>query len=222
MTVVLKTASIPGIEVVHCRLDGPRGIVKAFILYDEQSTVLIDAGFNEADTDRIVEKLRKIGREPSDLTMCILTHYHGDHVGGLPKLRSIASFPVVSHADDVEKIESSFDVKVDRTVADGEELPEVGGLRIIHMPGHSPGSIAIYNQWTKSLAVGDTIVSAGEHLVVSPPFLCSDSAQAVESVRRLLGLGLEIEVVLVAHGDDVYSNASAPLSRILADRRAAF
>jgi glyoxylase-like metal-dependent hydrolase (beta-lactamase superfamily II) len=214
--------TIPGIEVVHCRLNGPRGIVKAFLLHDDQSVVLIDTGYNDADADLIVERLLAIGREPSDLAMCIITHYHGDHVGGLAKLRSLASFPVVSHALDAEKIESTSGVKVDRTVEDGEELPEVGGLRIIHMPGHSPGSISIYAERTKALAVGDTIVSAGEHVIVSPPFLCDNSAQAVESVRRLLDLGLQIDTLLVAHGDNVYHTASAPLSRILAERRAAF
>jgi glyoxylase-like metal-dependent hydrolase (beta-lactamase superfamily II) len=222
MVTILKDIAVDGIDVIPCRINGPRGIVKTFILHDDDSTVLIDSGFNDADSEIIAQRLAKLGRQVSDITLCLLTHYHGDHVGGLAGLRQIGDFPVVCHPADVQKAEEAGKVKIDRTVEDGEVLPEVGGLRILHMPGHSPGSIAIYSQRTGALAVGDAIVSAGEHVIVSPPFLCADKDQAVESVRKLLALGLDVKHLLVAHGDDVYHTASGPLARILDERRVAF
>ena len=60
----------------------------------------------------------------------------------------------------------------------------------------------------------------GYPLLVSPAFLCDDPDQARQSVSRLLGLALDIDHMLVAHGDDVYGKAGDPLGRILVERRA--
>ena len=87
------------------------------------------------------------------------------------------------------------------------------------MPGHTPGSVALYLHQQRAFVAGDAIVSAGEHLVVSPAFLCDDPDQARQSVSRLLGLALDIDHMLVAHGDDVYGKAGDPLGRILVERR---
>src|SRR5207247_624289 len=131
---------IAGIEIIPCRINGPRGVVKSFLLYDEESLVAVDTGFSDVDTDIIVERIRKLGREPNDLTMCILTHQHGDHVGGLKKLRTVGDFPVVSHERDAAGIEKGTSVKVDRLVSEGDKLSFLGGVRVIHMPGHTLGS----------------------------------------------------------------------------------
>ncbi|HLH22225.1 MAG TPA: MBL fold metallo-hydrolase [Chloroflexota bacterium] len=220
MVTVLKDIPVPGVEVIPCRLNGPRGIVKAFLLHDDAATVLVDTGFSDADADLIVERLARIGRSPADLTMCVLTHRHGDHVGGLKKLRGLGNFAVVAHEDEAKGVEQTCGVAVERTVKDGDELPEIAGIRIVHMPGHTPGSIALYLHQHRAFVAGDAIVSAGEHLVVSPAFLCDDPDQARQSVKRLLGMALPIDHMLVAHGDDVYGKAGDPLARILVERRA--
>ncbi|HZU06684.1 MAG TPA: MBL fold metallo-hydrolase [Chloroflexota bacterium] len=219
MVTILKDIPIPGIEVIPCRLHGPRGIVKAFLLHDAAGMVLVDTGFSEADADLILERIARLGRPLTDLKLCILTHRHRDHVGGLKKLRELGPFAVVSHEAEAAGIEQTCGVAVDRLVRDGDELPEMGGIRIIHLPGHTPGSIGLYLHQARALLAGDAIFSAGEWLVVSPAYLSEDPAQARESVRRLLGLGLAIDHLLVAHGDDVYRTAQDPLSHILAERR---
>ena len=121
MVTVLKDIPIPGIEVIPCRLNGPRGIVKTFLLHDATSLVLIDTGFSDADAYLIVERLAKLGRTPADLTMCILTHKHGDHVGGLKKLREQGNFAVVAHEDEAAGVEQTCGVAVERTVKDGDD-----------------------------------------------------------------------------------------------------
>ena len=219
MVTILKDIPIPGVEVIPCRLNGPRGVVKAFLLHDDRSLVLVDTGFSEADADLIVERLDRIGRSPADLQMCIITHCHGDHVGGLKKLRELGNFAVVGHEQDAAAIEKTGGVEVERLVKDGDVLPELDGIQIVHMPGHTPGSIGLYLHRLRAMAVGDAILSAGEHLVVSPQYLCNDPEQARESVQRLLGMGLAIDHLLVAHGDDVYNRASEPLGRIFVERR---
>ena len=220
MVTVIKDVAVDGLTVVACRLNGPRGIVKAFLLHDAQSLVLVDSGFTEADGTLVLEALERLGRSPADLSLCIVTHHHLDHVGGLAKLLSVANFPVVSHAAEVEPILKTCGVQVSRTVADGEVIEAGGGARIIHMPGHTPGSIAVYHQPSQSLIAGDAIFSAGEWLIVSPDYLCEDPEQARASVARLLSLNLPIQRVLVAHGDDVYGGVQDQLAKILMRSRA--
>lgn len=219
MVTILKDVPIAGIEVVPCRLNGPRGVVKAFVLYDEESLVAVDTGFSDADTDLLVQRMEKLGRTSADLTMCLITHRHGDHVGGLKKLRTLGDFPVVSHERDAKGILETSTVKVDRLVSEGDTLPILGGVRVIHMPGHTLGSIALYVERVQAFIAGDSILSAGEHLVVSPTYLSEDPEQASESVRRLQKMELPIEHMLVGHGDDVYGGASQNLSRIFAGPR---
>lgn len=219
MVTIFKDIPIAGIEVIPCRVNGPRGIVKSFLVYDEESLVAVDTGFSDADTDLILERIRKIGRSPSDLTMCLLTHRHGDHIGGLKKLRAVGDFPVVSHERDAKGIQDSTGVTVDRHLAEGDTLPLLGGVRIIDMPGHTLGSIALYVERVEAFIAGDSIVSAGEHLVVSPTYLSEDPELAAQSVKRLIDMNLKIEHILVGHGDDVYGGASNNLGRIFAGPR---
>ena len=69
------------------------------------------------------------------------------------------------------------------------------------------------------MIAGDAIVSAGEHLMVSPTYLSSDPEAAAESVRRVLAMNLDLERLLVGHGDDVYVGAKNNLARIFAGPR---
>ena len=72
----------------------------------------------------------------------------------------------------------------------------------------------------EAFIAGDSILSAGEHLVVSPTYLSEDPEQAAQSVRRLIDMNLKIEHILVGHGDDVYAGASQNLGRIFTGPRA--
>lgn len=220
MVTILKDVPTRGVEVIPCRLNGPRGIVKAFLLHDDTSMVLVDAGFSAEDGEIIAERIERQGRSVADLDLCVITHHHGDHVGGLKALRARGSFPLASHPLEAERVESTGGVPVDRLLNDGDRLDLAGGIRIFHVPGHTPGSIAVYAESARALVTGDALFSAGEWLIVSPSYLAEDPAQARASIQRLLGMGLPIDLVLVAHGEDVYAGAADQLSKVLVERRA--
>jgi glyoxylase-like metal-dependent hydrolase (beta-lactamase superfamily II) len=74
-------------------------------------------------------------------------------------------------------------------------------------------------EFIKTMMAGDAIVSAGVHLVVSPAYLSSDPEAAGESVKRLIAMNLDLERLLVGHGDDIYEDAKSNLSRIFAGPR---
>ena len=222
MVTVHKDYPIPGIETVPCRVDGVRGIVKTYLIYDDDQLILVDTGASDLDGDIIIAAVEKMGRKMSDLTMCFLTHHHGDHVGGLKKIRPTADFPVVISEIDAPTMEKNTGVKADRHIAEGEVLPVLGGVRVIAMPGHTIGSLALYSERIETFIAGDSIMSAGGWLLPSLPLLSDDPQMARTSVQRLLDMDLKIDRLLCGHGDDVLGGAAMPLGRILAEGRMPF
>lgn len=219
MVSILKDTPIEGIEIIPCRINGPRGIVKSFLLLGEERTILVDTGFSDADADLIIDRLESAGRKHEDLKLCLLTHRHGDHVGGLKKLKKTLKFEVMAHELDVEGVKKISGYDTDHVLHGGEFLNDCGGIRVFHTPGHTPGSISFFLPRARTLIAGDAILSAGEHLVVSPHYLSSDPEQAQRSAEQIIKMNLDIERVLVGHGDDVYENGQKGLSRILAGPR---
>ena len=153
--------------------------------------------------------------------MCVLTHRHGDHTGGLKKLKKALKFQVMAHELDMSAIQKVTGYEVDHVLKGGETMPDCGGICVIHTPGHTAGSISLHIPSIKTLIAGDAIVSAGEHLVVSPGYLSEDPAQAETTVRKLIEMNLDLERILVGHGDDVYEGAKTNLARIFVAGRPA-
>jgi len=90
---------------------------------------------------------------------------------------------------------------------------------VIDTAGQPAGHITLRLPEIKTMIAGDAIVSAGEHLMVSPTYLSSDPDAAHESVRRLIAMNLDVERLLVGHGDDVYFGAKENMARIFAGPR---
>jgi glyoxylase-like metal-dependent hydrolase (beta-lactamase superfamily II) len=220
MVSILKDIPIDGVKIVPCRVNGPRGIVKSFLVRGNERLILVDTGFSDADADIIMDAIKDIGHKHSDLKLCILTHRHGDHTGGLKKLKKTLKFEVMAHELDMPAIQKSSGHDVEHVVKGGERLPDCGGINVLHTPGHTAGHISLHLPRIKTMIAGDAIVSAGEHLVVSPVYLSSDPEAANESVKRLIAMNLDLERLLVGHGDDVYEGAKDNLSRIFAGPRA--
>ncbi|HEY6198789.1 MAG TPA: MBL fold metallo-hydrolase [Candidatus Binatia bacterium] len=220
MVSILKDIPIDGIKIIPCRVAiSTKGVVKSFLLDAADRVILVDTGASDADADIIMDGVKDMGREHADLKLCVLTHRHGDHTGGLKKLKKTLKFQVMAHELDMPAIKRSSGYDVEHVVKGGERLPDCGGINILHTPGHTAGHISLHLPQKKTLIAGDAIVSAGEHLVVSPTYLSSDPDAASESVKRLIAMNLDLERILVGHGDDVYEGASNNLGRIFAGPR---
>jgi glyoxylase-like metal-dependent hydrolase (beta-lactamase superfamily II) len=122
---------------------------------DEQ--VLIDAA---DDAPRL---LRVLGEDGA--TKVITTHQHWDHHRALKEVSSATGAVVIAGADDAAGITAQTDVPVDDKVKDGDTI-EVGDARleVIHLVGHTPGSIALlYDDpdGTPHLFTGDSLFPGG-------------------------------------------------------------
>jgi glyoxylase-like metal-dependent hydrolase (beta-lactamase superfamily II) len=122
-----------------------------YVLEAEGEAIIIDPG---DEPERILKFIRDINATP---TRIVATHTHFDHVLGVDGVRLATKTPFLIHPDDLQMLQSmqsrvrqlmGFEVppapKVDGYIRDGDSL-KVGDetIRVLHTPGHSPGSISL-------------------------------------------------------------------------------
>ncbi len=205
-------------------------IVAAYLVDTDEGVTVIDAGLAGHWHDLQAE-LADMGRSVADIRGVVLTHGDTDHLGFAERLRRDHGVPIYVHEADaarargLEKAKSSFGhVKVGavtgflwytarkgglRTtyltdvvpVHDGQVLDLPGAPQIIAMPGHSPGSIAVYVPVADAVFPGDALttrnVLTGRSGPQPAPFT-DDPAEALASLDRLQGI--EATWVLPGHG----------------------
>ena len=159
----------------------------AYIVVDPatKESIIVDAPF---EGHRVLE-----AAQGTRVSRIILTHRHGDHWASIDPLKSATGAPVYCHEADRQPHAD----KVDGTLADGEEI-QLGSatLRVIHTPGHSPGSICLLAG--RFLIAGDTLFPGGPGRSDRPEDLQQEITSIVE---RLLVLP-DDTVVYPGHGDD--------------------
>jgi glyoxylase-like metal-dependent hydrolase (beta-lactamase superfamily II) len=100
--------------------------------------------------------------------------------------------------------------RVDRELEDGDEIDLAGGARVIHAPGHTAGSIAVYVPSRRVLFSGDSVERDLEDNVIVGVFN-ADPAQARASARKLAEL--DVEVACFGHGRPLAKDAALDLRR---------
>lgn len=161
--------------------------------------LLIDAA---ADADRI---LTTCGEGP--LVRIVTTHRHRDHWKALADVASATGAVTVAHPDDAPGI----DVPVAEPVRDGDRV-RFGSceLEVIHLVGHTPGSIALlYDDPTgpPHLWTGDSLFPGGVGKTTSPEAFTS----LLDGVERKLFDRLPDETwVYPGHGDDTTLGRERP------------
>jgi len=159
--------------------------------------IVIDPG----DDSPEIAALREPGGFRVERIVC--THGHIDHVSGGAPAREAFGAPLWLHAADLRWLDRlptqamamGFDVpvvpKVDHSPVDGETFT-VGGqeARVIHTPGHSPGSISLWFAAAKVLFTGDTLFAGSVGRTDLPG---GDSNALVHSIReKLFPLGDDV------------------------------
>jgi glyoxylase-like metal-dependent hydrolase (beta-lactamase superfamily II) len=182
------------------------GIVSAYILVRGREGYLVDTGVSGKASD-IDAALSEAGSSWRELGHLILTHKHPDHIGSAEDvIKRATEATVYAGAEDIAAIKLSRDIEA---VADGDE---VGDLRIIATPGHTPGHVSVLDGSSRVLVTGDAIV--GEKGGVGPPGeqFTEDMDVAMRSVAKIAEL--DFDIALFGHGDPVTSGAKAKVASL--------
>jgi glyoxylase-like metal-dependent hydrolase (beta-lactamase superfamily II) len=180
------------------------------LLREDGAAVLIDTGL--VGEQFLLRRLfRKLGFKPDFLKAILLTHGHLDHAGNLAWLKQWSGAKVLAHPEEARHIAGTYPytgvtkwcgrlettgrflfryraVSMDEPLADGQELPFWGGLRVIHLPGHTRGHCGFYSARHNLLFSGDMFASYCFSVHQPPPILNSVPelfADSVERVRQL-------------------------------------
>lgn len=184
----------------------PAGVYAAncYIVYSENSKegIVIDPG---GDVDDIISHIKELGL---NIKYIILTHGHGDHIGGVKGIREYTKAPVAVHKDDEYMLKDgmanfsstmvmgTIELNADILLEDGDELT-FGDLKaeIIHTPGHTPGGITI--KIGDSLFTGDTLFAGS---IGRTDFPRSSFATIMDSIKNRLIIYPDDTKVYPGHG----------------------
>ena len=183
----------------------------AFVMHDETGDCLIvDPGCNTpAQQQKLERYLKEQNLRP---VYIVLTHGHFDHLSGLAWAKATFSCPVLMHRDDLfllnEAVQHAglfgYAIKPppapDRFLEDGEVLAfGHSEVTILHIPGHSPGSICLYSAKDGLLICGDVLFSGS---IGRTDLFGGDYQLLITGIREKLMVLPRETVVWPGHGPD--------------------
>jgi glyoxylase-like metal-dependent hydrolase (beta-lactamase superfamily II) len=203
----------------------PLGRVQAHLVLEPEPS-LIDCGYARS-SGRIEKAMSEHGSALADLARVVCTHGHPDHAGGAREL-ALAGIPVLIHPADGERLAITWREMLRQPsrgrffaamtpeppqtvpIEDGDVLPMLGGLRVIHTPGHTPGSVCLYGARDRVLFVGDTLQRRFGRVSFASGLYSDDHAAARRAVKRLAEL--DVERIVFSHFATLEEGASEVLA----------
>ena len=168
------------------------------------------------------DSLRQMGIDPGAIKRVIMTHTHFDHIGCLKEmLDEIDGAEIWIHVLEAEPLEQgderpiygmemfremceaqyglktgTFAFTVDRKLQGGEQV-DLGGMvwEVIHIPGHSMGSIGLYHAPQKVLIPGDVVYA--DYAIGRFDLYGANGSALGESLRQLAER--EVDILLPGH-----------------------
>ncbi len=203
---------------------------RSYLIVERDRLALIDTG-PPMSARRVFEYVESIGRRPEEVELVLMTHGHPDHVGGARAIVKRTGASVHAHTSDthrkwrgdrrylgggggiVARVPLVRTTEAHASVEHGQVTDLLGGLRALHTPGHTPGSVCYLLEREGLLFSGDTLFSDGERVSRSVPFPGYNRDDYVASLRTLAEM--DFGVLCGGHGAPLLRGASRRLRELL-------
>lgn len=216
------------------------GRVHAYLIDSGDGLILVDMLY-DSDARVVLQNLQKLGWSARDIKHLVLTHAHFSHIAGLARMKRLSDAAVYAHAWEADIVAGHREAQrvsliprrpfrmyhiqagaalgmgvhlpcaVDRTVTDGQRI---GPLRVLHTPGHTPGSLCFHWPERKVLITGDLVVSY-PRVEAGWKGLTLNFQESRESMARIAYLP-DVEILCVGHGEPIAHGVPQKLHAMLA------
>lgn len=216
----------------------PFPVGHAYLWNDGGELTLIDTGI-VGSGPAIAEAIRGLGLDPAGLRRVVLTHCHPDHYGAAAEIGAwAADTSVLAHRADAPVIRGEIPMsppvlldwelpiaaglpalpptppaRVDHELDDGDVLDFGGGARIVAVPGHTDGSIAVHLPLHGVLLTGDAVANVDGRTMLG--VFNTDRERAISSFHRLSALE-DVDTACFGHGDPLVGGAAEVLREVAA------
>jgi glyoxylase-like metal-dependent hydrolase (beta-lactamase superfamily II) len=213
------------------KIEGVRG-ANCYLVALGTELLLIDTGM-PGNGNKIINYVKGLGKNASDIKYVFLTHADIDHIGSAAKIKQMTGAQLVIHVNDAPILAGKSRMKtikgplglimklilgfmrfhpVEPDVVVKEDT-DIAGFKVIHTPGHTNGSISLY-QPGKVIFVGDALKSDSRGNLNFPSRLLS--ADVVKATVSIMAIAeLEFDCLLPGHGAPVKGQASAKVKNLL-------
>ena len=207
-------------------------------LIGDDRALLIDAGM-KGSAGLIQSGLQELELSADKVTGVVVTHYHPDHAGGVLELVYGRDITVMAHRIDARILAGAVEqpnpfqhrlvarltapvlervngppTPIDTELEDGDVIPFDFPVQVIHTPGHTAGSIALFLPEQKLVIIGDALqYRLGRRLTPPAAAVTQDPAQAMESLRKLLKL--DFHTICFSHYPPFHGGARAALRQMV-------
>jgi glyoxylase-like metal-dependent hydrolase (beta-lactamase superfamily II) len=190
-------------------------LVSCHLLVDGDEAVLIDTGLFGTRW-QIRRLLGRLGMKPDCIKAILLTHGHLDHAGNAAWIKEWTGAKIYAHPAEQAHIDGRFPyqginrwcgrleglgrlvsayrrVAIDVPLVDADELPFWGGLRVVHLPGHTAGHCGYFSERHGVLFSGDLFASYRAHASLGPRIFSSFPGlipASLEKARQLNPKGM--------------------------------
>lgn len=182
--------------------------ISCYLVETQGKKVLFDTGNGTERGGMLLKRLDDIGVSPEDIDLLVITHFHGDHIGGMTEggkpvfTRAEVYVPEQEYAAWLKMSNQNAKMAMDAMAAYGDRLHRFSysdtlplGIKPMAAPGHTPGH-TVY-QMGRLLVVGDLM--HGFDLQIQDFGICPsfdmNPEQAIESRKKYVDYARENKLI---------------------------